>query len=141
MMEAAKNAPPIWLQIPTAAATVLIGRHSAFCASVAVAVPHNGFDIELWDVHRIDPGSAYTVDGCVTLCRVCHGDKPKSRNGEGRGAFLVRIPLSYMLAVRKAADSLRRTSTSIIQEALEKHLANNGLWPPTGKADKPKRGK
>jgi 5-methylcytosine-specific restriction endonuclease McrA len=29
------------------------------------------------DVHRIIPGSEYSVDGCVTLCRGCHKHKPK----------------------------------------------------------------
>ena len=29
------------------------------------------------DVHRVVPGSQYTVAGCVTLCRRCHGPKPK----------------------------------------------------------------
>jgi hypothetical protein len=24
------------------------------------------------DVHRIEPGSLYSLDGCVTLCRPCH---------------------------------------------------------------------
>jgi hypothetical protein len=40
-------------------------------------------------VHRLKPGSAYTVDGCITLCRPCHWTRhraywamhPKSRHG------------------------------------------------------------
>jgi hypothetical protein len=30
------------------------------------------------DVHRVIPGSYYDVQGCVTLCRACHGKMPKS---------------------------------------------------------------
>lgn len=30
------------------------------------------------DVHRLVPGSAYTLNGCVTLCRPYHKTKPKS---------------------------------------------------------------
>lgn len=30
------------------------------------------------DVHRLVPGSDYSVDGCVTLCRSCHGKKPRA---------------------------------------------------------------
>lgn len=30
------------------------------------------------EVHRIIPGSVYTVEGCVTLCRTCHGPQPNS---------------------------------------------------------------
>lgn len=33
-----------------------------------------GRDLE---VHRLVPGSEYTVDGCVTLCIPCHGPKPR----------------------------------------------------------------
>jgi hypothetical protein len=30
------------------------------------------------DVHRLLPGSVYEVDWAVTLCRACHGDKPRT---------------------------------------------------------------
>lgn len=30
------------------------------------------------DVHRIEPGSKYTVDGCETICRSCHTKEPGS---------------------------------------------------------------
>ncbi len=29
-------------------------------------------------VHRLIPGSAYTMADCVTLCVTCHGQKPKT---------------------------------------------------------------
>lgn len=29
------------------------------------------------DVHRLFPGFGYTIYWCVTLCRSCHGSKPK----------------------------------------------------------------
>jgi hypothetical protein len=29
------------------------------------------------DVHRLTPGSPYSVEGCVTLCRACHGPERK----------------------------------------------------------------
>lgn len=35
------------------------------------------------DVHRLVPGSAYTLEGCVTVCRGCHRkrhSKPKREN-------------------------------------------------------------
>lgn len=34
------------------------------------------------DVHRRVPGSVYSVEGCVTLCRTCHGPQPKRRRGQ-----------------------------------------------------------
>lgn len=36
------------------------------------------------DVHRITPGSEYSMEGCVTLCRQCHGKKPKRRRYHNR---------------------------------------------------------
>jgi hypothetical protein len=33
------------------------------------------------DVHRLTPGGEYTLAGCVTLCRKCHGSKPRSPRG------------------------------------------------------------
>jgi hypothetical protein len=30
------------------------------------------------EVHRLVPGSPYTVEGSVTLCKKCHGPKPRS---------------------------------------------------------------
>ncbi len=30
------------------------------------------------EVHRLVPGSKYTVGGCVTLCRPCHDKEPKT---------------------------------------------------------------
>jgi hypothetical protein len=30
------------------------------------------------DVHRLLPGTEYEADWCVTLCRACHGQKPKT---------------------------------------------------------------
>lgn len=34
------------------------------------------------EVHRIVPGSLYTEEGCVTLCKRCHADKPKRKRGQ-----------------------------------------------------------
>lgn len=33
------------------------------------------------DVHRKNPGSPYTPEGCVTLCRKCHGQEPRRAKG------------------------------------------------------------
>ncbi len=40
------------------------------------------------EVHRIAPGSEYTLAGCVTLCKKCHGRKPKSPRGHGDKSVL-----------------------------------------------------
>jgi 5-methylcytosine-specific restriction endonuclease McrA len=33
------------------------------------------------DVHRLMPGSLYSVEGCVSFCRPCHGPEPKRPRG------------------------------------------------------------
>lgn len=35
-------------------------------------------------VHRIIPGTQYTMENCVTLCQPCHGPKPHSKRHEPR---------------------------------------------------------
>jgi hypothetical protein len=39
-------------------------------------------------VHRIVPGSKYTIGGCVTLCMACHGPQPRRMLG-------TRKPLTF----------------------------------------------
>ena len=36
------------------------------------------------DVHRVVPGSRYTVEGCVTLCEPCHAPEPRRNRGQRR---------------------------------------------------------
>jgi len=63
------------------------------------------------EVHRTTPGSVYSLEpgACVTLCRACHGPKPKSRHKSGRsdgvGGYVLTIPVSADLrnALDKAA--------------------------------------
>jgi len=33
------------------------------------------------DVHRITPGSLYTVEGCITRCKTCHASEPQREPG------------------------------------------------------------
>ncbi len=80
------------------------------------------------EVHRLKPGLAYTVDGCVTLCKACHGGKPKSAIGTGA---ILHVKLSPEL--RQAFDRLRRNEKRNRQNQLEivieEYLFNYGLWP------------
>lgn len=67
------------------------------------------------DVHRIDPGSAYTMRGCVTLCQRCHKSKPKAeRFTSNRPKVLtVRGPLADV--VRKYARSHGPPSRALLK--------------------------
>lgn len=51
------------------------------------------------DVHREVPGSIYTIEGCVTLCRRCHGPKPKQARGTGE-FVTIRLPTDIVRKIR-----------------------------------------
>lgn len=79
------------------------------------------------EVHRVVPGSAYTVDGCVTLCRRCHGPMPKSPPRPGywtrpfvlRVGLTLRIPASLKERFASVAQSNRRTLSAEMERAPE----------------------
>jgi hypothetical protein len=95
------------------------------------------------DVHRLDPRSRYTLEGCATVCRRCHGKLPKTKDGrpdQGRGG---RIPLNFWLptdlgqAVRDhLANAVPHISlTAFVEYALQQFLTGRGFWPPKPKND------
>lgn len=62
------------------------------------------------EVHRLVPGSLYTLEGCVTLCRSCHGPEPKRRRGtvdlnapEKADTVSIRLPKRLVLMARVVA--------------------------------------
>jgi hypothetical protein len=65
-------------------------------------------------------------------------DKPthkrkKKAAGEAdrhRSPFMIRLPPIYQEQLRKLRAITRRPMTTEVQIALEKHLAENKLWPP-----------
>jgi hypothetical protein len=67
------------------------------------------------DVHRLVPGSPYTLDGCITFCRRCHkrrhgGRKPKPAV---RLSILISDDLAQSIRLRafKLSVQLRRKVT------------------------------
>lgn len=84
-------------------------------------------------VHRLTPGSLYTLEGCVTLCCGCHGPEPKRAGGqedaEGRG-YMVRLPEAYREPVTRLSRRNRRPITTEVQIALEKYFRDHGIEPP-----------
>lgn len=54
------------------------------------------------DVHRIVPGSPYTLEGCITLCRRCHGPKPRRKST----AVWLRVPERL---IKQFGESCKRT--------------------------------
>lgn len=84
------------------------------------------------DVHRLVPGSPYSINGCVTLCRSCHGSKPKSPKGSNPNSTMnVRVSENLHSALCSLANSERRTKTRMAYLLLEDALRQRGLWPPS----------
>jgi hypothetical protein len=85
------------------------------------------------DVHRLSPGSKYTVDGCVTLCRKCHAKHPKSDHAtDGHSGHLLpaRVPDCLWDALKKIANAERRSVAQMTLILLEEALTRRGMWPP-----------
>lgn len=84
------------------------------------------------DVHRIEPGSLYTEDGCVTLCKTCHGTEPKrpvgtaDRSGCNSGFFVRLTPESRTMLERLVARS-GRTMVGELCLALDRHYRDEGV--------------
>lgn len=90
------------------------------------------------EVHRVVPGSRYTVKGCVTVCRSCHHSKPRS--GFGRGVYrshgkaqneigppiVIKLPDDVVERLKRLAkangSTLPRIVLLILTEYLHKYL-------------------
>lgn len=87
-------------------------------------------------VHRSSPGSEYTVDGCVSLCYVCHGPKPRSKVGGALEPFQFRPWNAGLVAALDAASKdengpyYRRPRNTIINLMVEEELRALGKLPP-----------
>lgn len=81
------------------------------------------------DVHRIEPGSVYSVEGCRALCKKCHGPMPKAQYikrlqlGKQKG---VRLPNEMLADLQYISDtygrSLSATVRLILTLAMPEHL-------------------
>lgn len=83
-----------------------------------------------FEVHRVQPGSDYAIDGCITLCKTCHGPQPKSLRGSGNNKYrLTQIPLSiYQQIVQIARQEFRPVSWQIrhfLEESIHRHDARD----------------
>jgi len=86
------------------------------------------------DVHRITPGSEYTLDGCITLCRNCHISKPKSPPGtrpkRDTGRRSVTLPPGVADAMAAFADDRCVCVDCLVAIACIEFLEKRGQWPP-----------
>jgi hypothetical protein len=97
---------------------------------------------QILHVHRIVPGSEYTVEGCVTVCIVCHGPLARRGNGErirSRLAAGKPVPLGIEVsthlarALERCCAAKKWTKRSAVEEALRVWLTAEGFPPPPAK--------
>ena len=68
-------------------------------------------------VHRLKPGSRYTVDGCVALCMKCHARRPEHRTyAEIRECATPKAPAMKAVSCRVPAE----VYDDIIKESLRR---------------------
>lgn len=81
------------------------------------------------EVHRTTPGSLYTIEGCVTVCRDCHHTLPRRKPGApdlayptypGRRTY--RLPADLLGQLQKLAAKTRRRPAVEVELALVEHL-------------------
>ncbi len=76
----------------------------------------------LLEVHRLIPGSPYTVDGCVTLCKRCH--KGRHRKQKPKASLIFFSDRETRLAILLAATKADLSTSEIINDILRKSLAS-----------------
>lgn len=81
------------------------------------------------EVHRTEPGSRYTLAGCVTVCRPCHWTLPRSPRGSS-GIWLCRLPPAHHAALKAMARANRRTIVTELRIVLNEYILAHGLTPP-----------
>lgn len=99
----------------------------------------NFYDRQL-DVHRLVPGSEYTIDGCVTVCKKCHGKRHRKINASGwqrpasspLGRRYIGVHLEPIMweALQELLTTTRRSISTEVTIALEHYFAKFKLWPP-----------
>jgi hypothetical protein len=85
------------------------------------------------DVHRLIPGSVYTVEGCVTVCRGCHYKEPKSPPGTyANGTGTLRLNPEWLKLGRKVAKLRRQPFQWFVLSCIADAAQAAGLEVPRG---------
>jgi hypothetical protein len=76
------------------------------------------------DVHRVEPGSDYTLAGYVTLCRTCHNTGPLGPPVPGNAADLthLRADAAWINRVNAEAERLGLSLSAYIRLAVNERM-------------------
>lgn len=75
-----------------------------------------GRDLE---VHRDPPGAPYSIDICVTMCRVCHGPMPRRRH-HSRPYVKIDDDLAEMLYFTALVEKMK--ASKIVSDLIRKPI-------------------
>lgn len=83
------------------------------------------------DVHRVVPGSIYSVEPgvCATLCRTCHGPKPRRPHGQG-DTHRALIPDDLYEALAALGERNDRPWYWEMNLAIRSHFRKHGINLP-----------
>jgi 5-methylcytosine-specific restriction endonuclease McrA len=84
------------------------------------------------EVHRVVPGSVYSLDGCVTLCKRCHGPEPRRRRGEaGIDRLGLNRPTHDLIAATARAMGISSTELArmILLQNVSRYAREAGVLP------------
>lgn len=97
------------------------------------------------EVHRLTPGGYYSIEGCVTLCKSCHGPQPRRKRGSvdlaqppkkrrvTRGVQFYtddELADAFDQFLASLSANERPTKRAVIETAVREYLRLKGYWPP-----------
>lgn len=84
------------------------------------------------DVHRVVPGSVYNQEGCITVCRPCHGRLPKRPRGTVLEMVNARLPddVADALEAFIGDQPVPPTTSAVTLIALRQFLQRAGYLKP-----------
>lgn len=90
-------------------------------------------------VHRLEPGSEYTMEGCVTVCRLCHAKRHRGINSpraiakrlgpKPRRYLSVKIPFGVRDTISELAARNATNAATEARRLIREGLEREGLWP------------
>ena len=79
------------------------------------------------DVHRLEPGEAYTVEGCVALCRPCHRLMPKSPHRSYPSGYRLRLGRNDWSRLKLVCDVFHDKVSEYVNRVLRAEIEQD--WP------------
>lgn len=86
------------------------------------------------EVHRLNPGSRYTVNGCIALCVKCHRIRDAKIRGKKPKGWSVFAPVNSLLrrSFENYQESLEYNPplARVVERALREFFTREGVYPP-----------